>query len=94
MPPKPKEGGMKHHLPLPSRALGHPCSRGHSQRQNKAAAPILGKINIRKWNLNQVPINSEVFGLGFNHFSLNFGVNQVGAEPVLLNQHCMSLPQG
>lgn len=64
------------------------------QRQNKAAAPIWGKTNIRKWNLNQVPVNSEGIGLGFNHLSLNFRVNQVGAEPVLLNRPCMPLPQG
>lgn len=82
----PKTRVLKHHLPLPSRALGH------SQHQNKAAAPIWGKINIRKWNLNQEPVNSEGFGLGFNHLSFKFGVNQIWAELVLFNQHCMALP--
>lgn len=76
-------------------APGAPSTAGgYSQHQDKAAAPIWGKRNIRNWSLNQVPINSEAFRLGFNHFSLKFGVNQVGAEPVPLNQHCLSLPRG
>lgn len=77
---------MKHHLPtFPPLPWGIPASspaRGYSQRQNKAAARILGKTNIRNWNLNRLPVSSEGFGLDFNHFSLKFGVNRVGAEPV------------
>lgn len=70
---------------------GIPAPEDIPNTKTKLLLQFGGKINIRKWNLNQEPVNSEGFGLGFNHLSFKFGVNQEGAELVLLNQHCLGL---